>query len=93
MVKEWPFEAAENTAVITLTRIIDGSRGILYVVHDDDGDWQFLDGGDVTEDDAATVSLKNVANLDPSILLLADLPIGWAAERIAVDKPWQRFQR
>jgi hypothetical protein len=93
MADQWPFHDAENTAVITLTRIVDGSQPILYVVHDEDGDWQFLDGGDVSEEDAATVSLRNVCERDPSIKSLADLPLGWAAERVAVDQEWQRFQR
>ena len=93
MADEWPFQDAENTAVITLTRIIDGSQPILYVVHDEDGDWQFLDGGDVSEEDAATVSLRNVCARDPSIKSLADLPVGWTAERATVDQEWQRFQR
>ena len=93
MATDWPFEDPENTAVITLTRILDGSHPILYVVHDEDGDWQFLDGGDVSEEDAATVSLKSVTERDSSILSLADLPVGWAAERKTVDQKWERFQR
>ena len=93
MASDWPFQDAENTAVISLTRIISGSQPILYVVHDKDGDWQFLDGGDVSEEDAATVALRNIAKRDPSIKSLADLPIGWAAERTAVDQEWQRFKR
>ena len=93
MSDKWPFDDAENTAVITLTRIVDGSQPILYVVHDEDGDWQFLDGSDVSEEDASTVSLKNVATRDPSIKALADLPAGWAAERTHVGQEWQRFQR
>jgi hypothetical protein len=90
---QWPFDDAENTAVITLKRIVNGSQPILYVVHDEDGDWQFLDGGDVSEEDAAIVSLKNIANHDPSVKSLADLPGGWAAERTGVSQQWQRFQR
>ncbi|WP_040770302.1 hypothetical protein [Novipirellula maiorica] len=93
MSDQWPFGDPENTAAITLTRIMDGSQPILYVVHDEDGDWQFLDGGDVSEEDAATVSLKNISKRDPSIMSLADLPVGWAAERPAVDKEWERFER
>lgn len=93
MAKDWPFRETENTAVITLRRIIDKTNPILYVVHDEDGDWQFLDGGDVTEQDAATVSLKNVTELDPSVKSLADLPTGWAAERSSVGEEWKRFQR
>ncbi|MBC8868871.1 MAG: hypothetical protein H8E44_05610 [Planctomycetes bacterium] len=93
MKNDWPFEDVPNLAVITLTRITDGSNPILYVVHDEDGDWQFLDGGDVSEEDAEMASLKRVVELDPTIKELADLPSGWCAEREAVGKTWQRFQR
>jgi len=93
MTRDWPFRDAPNTAVITLTRIWNGTSNILYVVHDEEGGWQFLDGGDVTEEDAATVSLKSIVDKDASIRSLADLPIGWAAERSAVGQTWERFQR
>jgi len=89
----WPFPVVENTDVITLTRITNGSQPILYVVHDEDGDWKFLDGGDVLDDDAATIALKKVVELDPSIKTLADLPAGWAAESADIKKPWERSQR
>jgi hypothetical protein len=89
----WPFKDAENLSVITLTRIVDGSRRILYVVHDGDGDWQFLDGGEISESDAAIVSLKHVTELDPTVRSLADLPLGWAAERDSVEAPWDQFPR
>lgn len=90
---DWPFKEPESVAVITLARVVDGSQPILIVVHDEDGDWQFLDGGKVTEQDAATVSLKRVVDLEPAIKDLADLPLGWTAERAATDQPWKRFQR
>jgi hypothetical protein len=63
------------------------------VVTNEDGDWQFLDGDDVSEEDAKTVSLKRIVGLDPSVKSLADLPIGWAAERRSPDQPWERSQR
>jgi len=93
MTIDWPFQEAKSAAVITLKRIIDGSQPILYVVHDEDGDWQFLDGGDVEEADAATVSLENILQRDASLRSLADLPTGWAAERDAADQPWKRYQK
>ncbi len=93
LANEWPFTEPENCAVITLARILDGSKPILYVVHDEDGDWQFLDGGDVSEIDAKTVSLKQVVGLDPSLKSLADLPTGWMAERRSPDEPWEQSQR
>lgn len=89
----WPFQQSEDLAVITLHRIVDGSQSILYVVHDEDGDWQFLDGGDVSEEDAAIVSLKQIVQLEASLKTLADLPPGWAAERASAAQPWERFER
>lgn len=93
MIEQWPFRDAENLAVISVTRITDGTKPILYVVHDEDGDWQFLDGDDVSEEDATVVGLKRIVDLDPSIKLLADLPLGWAAERKSAKDEWQRYQR
>lgn len=93
MASNWPFKDAENLAVISLKRITDGSKPILYVVHAEVGDWQFLDGGDVSEEDATVVSLREIVEIEPSIGNLADLPSGWTAQRASVDKPWQRFQR
>src|SRR5262245_61945069 len=52
MSDQWPFRDAQNLAVISVTRITKGAKPILYVVHDEDGDWQFLDGDDVSEEDA-----------------------------------------
>ena len=91
MEDDWPFDSPENLAVITLDRIMDGTNPILYVTHDeDDGGWQFLDGGDVIEENAMVVSLRNVTDHDPTIKHLADLPLGWHAVRGAVGKPWRR---
>lgn len=90
-VTEWPFSLPRDTAVFTLKRILDGSKPILYVVHDVDGDWQFLDGDAATEDDAALVSLEEIAEQDPSVKSLADLPQGWSAERKNVGSPWKRL--
>lgn len=89
---EWPFASPQNQAVITLDRIMDGRNPILYVTHDqDDGGWQFLDGGDVNEKNAMVVGLCEVAEHDPTIRHLSDLPLGWYAIRESLGKPWQRY--
>ena len=91
MMDDWPFEDPENVAVMTVRQIIDDGRPILRVSHDvDDGMWQFLTGGTVRMDDALVVSLRSVYRLDPSIGELADLPLGWTAERSAPEVPWER---
>ncbi|MGD1944362.1 MAG: hypothetical protein ACFB0G_23950 [Leptolyngbyaceae cyanobacterium] len=91
MENDWPFDSPENCAVITLAQIMEGSTPILYVTRDeDDGGWQFLDGGNVTEENAMVVSLRRIADYDPTIKQLANLPVGWYAVRSAIDKPWKR---
>lgn len=87
----WPFEDPQNVAVFTLKRILHEGQPILYVSHDeDDGAWQFLDGEDLKEEDAALVSLVHITNLDSSIYELADLPLGWQAWRTSKSQPWQK---
>jgi hypothetical protein len=70
------------------------SAPILRVCHDaDDGAWQFLHGGPVSEEDAAVVGLGRMLERDPSLRELADLPEGWIAERADVGSAWMRVRR
>jgi hypothetical protein len=87
----WPFHDPENLAVFTLRRIVQGRSPILFVSHDEeDGGWQFLDGGEADAAEASLVSLRSITRIDPSTLELADLPLGWVACRAGPDEPWQR---
>ena len=91
MSENWPFADPENLAVFTLKRIVRGESPILRVTHDEeDGGWQFLDGGEVVVEEASLVSLRFVTQVDPSVLELADMPLGWVAERASPGEPWQR---
>ena len=66
--------------MITLKRILQAERPIRYVSHDlDDGGWQFLDGGDLHEEDAMVVGLGEIVRFDPTVRELADLPLAWYA--------------
>ena len=87
----WPFDEPENVAAMTVRQVTDGGESILLVCHDaDDGTWQFLTGSPLQMADAMLVSLREVFRIDPSIGALADLPLGWTAERKAAGQPWQR---
>ena len=91
---DWPFSDPHNLAVITIDRIVEGKRPILFVSHDaDDGGWQFLDGEDVdvSVTAARVLSLHELVERDPTIRELADLPIGWQAVRDNADQPWRRL--
>jgi hypothetical protein len=87
----WPFADPPNLATITVRQIIDREKPILLVCHDeDDGGWQFLTGGAFDVSDGLVVSLQNVTKIDPSVMQLADLPVGWSATRASASHPWQR---
>ncbi len=88
---DWPFDGLENVATMTVMQVTHGGQPILYVSHDaEDGMWQFLNGGPVEMADVMIVSLWEVYGIDPSVGELADLPLGWTAERSAPGQPWQR---
>jgi hypothetical protein len=89
--EEWPFDESENVATMTVRQVMRGGQPILLVSHDaDDGMWQFLTGGSVEMADAMIVSLREVYRIDPSIGELADLPLGWTAERSGPRLSWRR---
>ena len=89
----WPFADPKNVAVFTTTRITKQNAPILLVTHDDDdGAWQFLDGGEPSDEVASIVSLFFIFRKDPTIGQLADLPYGWKAWRETKESPWQIFQ-
>ena len=89
----WPFADPPETEVIALDRILAGESPLRLVSHDaEDGDWQFLDGEHVFEDDAVVVLLGEMVQFDPSLAALADLPPGWHAWRASPDGPWQRAE-
>ena len=48
----------------------------------------FLTGHDVQISDVKLVSLKSIAEHDPSVLELADLPEGWQATRKDASSSW-----
>ena len=89
----WPFENAENTAAYSCEHVVDRGLPILFVVHDHDGDWQFLCGGDHTEGSPKILCFGCVLERDPSLWTLADLPVGWGAEREDPHGKWNREAR
>src|SRR3954451_22416303 len=88
---DWPFADPPNLASITVRQVVHGGQPILLVVHDaDEGDWQFLAGDRFHVADGLLVSLGSLVRRDPSLVELADLPLGWQAWRQTPNSPWQR---
>jgi hypothetical protein len=90
---QWPFEDAENTACFTCSHVLEEQHSILRVAHDeDDGAWQFLCGQSHELEQARVVCLGCMIVSDRELASLADLPLGWCAERTCVGSAWVREQ-
>lgn len=82
------FSDAPNTACFTCRHVLEENRPIRYVSHDEDGYWQFLCGGNHTEEDARVVSLLSVWEMDESVGELAGLDYGESAEAADPADGW-----
>lgn len=87
----WPFDDPINTAAFTTRPVLEQGVPVLLVSHDEDGDWQFLCGTTTELDDCKIVCLGCAFERDPTLAEVADLPLGWMAERDALGDEWVRF--
>ena len=76
-------------AVIQRT-VLSGERAALEVTHTDDNSWLVADGvSDPNEPGAAIAThMHHVVERDPSVAVLATLPVGHTAVRDRADAPW-----
>ena len=85
------FSEPDNTAVFTTTFVVREQRPITYVTHEeDDGAWQFFsdDKFEDFEQVAMIVSLAEIVKMDPTLVELADMPVGHFAERNGKNGSW-----
>jgi hypothetical protein len=86
---KWPFDQPRNCATVFSKGVLNRSRPILLVSHDeDDHGWQFLDGVSEELEDVALAGLGHVLEIDPAIVELAKLAPGFQARRMGPDEKW-----
>jgi Domain of unknown function (DUF4262) len=89
----WKFPDPPHTQVYLSTAVHDGTERVTFVSHDaEDGAWQFL-GDSMFNGSGVVVCFHHPIDRDPSLTELADLPLGWYAERDEVGSPWIRRER
>ena len=89
---DWAF-ADPGAAIVTIQHsILNGKTDILLVLHDQQGQWQFLAYSEPAIDPVVSVSLEEVLRMDKSVKELADLPRGWRASRATRKDSWERSQ-
>lgn len=85
---KFPFKDEPNTAVFTCVHVLNKEKSILYVIHDEEGTWQFLCGDNHMESDAKIVSLEEIYKLDKTIGKLSNLKCGKSAIRNDKSSKW-----
>jgi hypothetical protein len=86
---DFKFREPKNLATFTTRQWLELERPILRVVHDSDGDWQFLTGDQMPED-SRIVALEQLILRDRTLNSVFDLEYGEAAEREFVGGQWIR---
>ena len=77
----WPFPAPPDALVLTTRGIAFAGGQVIGVVHDEEGEWQFLDDPSPDMADLTIVHLAHLTGTTPELAALGDLPSGWEAWR------------
>lgn len=85
---DFKFYEERNLGVYTTKQVLEGAP-ILFVYHNEDGDWQFHSSSEPNLDEAKLVCLEEIVKLDPTINKIYYLPYGWAAWRESKDGEWE----
>ena len=86
----WKFPDPPHTGVFLSETVHKGTEPVTFVSHDiEDGAWQFL-GDSMIEGGGVLSCFHHPIDRDPTLAELADLPVGWYAERDKVGELWRR---
>jgi hypothetical protein len=90
-----PWDDPADIVVCTTQDFLDGKLPIILVIRDEGAGrglagWQFLDGQPLEGREPAGVAKPDLLILDPTLVEVTDLPIGWYAEREGPGGPWKR---
>jgi hypothetical protein len=85
---DFKFREERELAVFTTRQILEGLP-ILRVIHNTDGNWQFLCDTTYDVTDLKVVCLDEIVKRDPSVNALFQLNYGWHARREAIGQKWQ----
>lgn len=87
---DWDLPQDPHLSVLTTSYVLEDGLPALLVVHDDDGDWQVLDGvHDAEVGTGRWVHLHHLVEQDPALGdVLATLRPGESARRDAPGAPW-----
>lgn len=85
---DFKFYENRNLGVYTTKQVFEGEP-ILYVYHNEDGDWQFHCSDNPKIEDARLVCLEEITKIDPSVNNIYHLQYGWSAWRKSPEQDWE----
>ena len=83
------FREEKNLGIFTTTQWLEDNQPILRVVHEEDGDWQFLTK-EIDFENGKLVALEQMILRDKTLNELFDLEYGEEAERDFIGDNWKR---
>jgi hypothetical protein len=86
---DFKFREPGNVAAFTTRQWLELAKPILRVIHEKNGDWQFLTGDQMPED-VKIVALEELVLRDKTLNDVFDLDYGEAADRESIGGPWTR---
>jgi len=86
---DFKFREERNTAVFTTRQVLEGLP-VLRVIHEAEGDWQFLCDTTYEVEDLKIVALEEISKRDPTLNELFQLNYGWQARRVIEAADWQK---
>jgi len=86
---DFKFREAKNLGIFTTKQWLDFDKPILSVIHDTDGDWQFLTG-DQMPDDIRLVALEQIVISDKTLNEVFDLDYGYSMDRDFIGGEWTK---
>ncbi len=79
----------KNQYVFTTRFVIYDNSEIIRIMHEENGDWQFLGCEEnLNESDAVIISLGEMMDFDESLCVVESLPVGKQAIRKDKQSPW-----
>jgi Domain of unknown function (DUF4262) len=88
---DFKYRESKLLGVFTTKQWLENQQPILHVVHDNEGDWQFLTG-DQLPDDGRLVTLDQMITNDYSLNEVFNLEYGEQAKREFIGGKWTRMK-
>jgi len=79
----------KNKLVLTTSYVLCNDSPVTFVLYDEDGDWQLFGEDEVSEDeDAYTVSVEEMLEMEPALRKLPEMNPGQAVIREKEGTRW-----